>query len=134
PNGDLAAIPSGRRVTVAGLVLVRQRPGEGRAIFMTLEDETGIAHTIMWVRTYEAYRPIVLGARFIAVTGIVQNEHNIVHIVAEHFEDLTPLLRQPSQHPPAPTLSHADHVKHGGGPDSRGKHPRAGDSLVRLLR
>jgi error-prone DNA polymerase len=134
PNGDLPNVKPGRRVTVAGLVLVRQRPGEGKAIFMTLEDETGIANTIMWLRTYEAYRPIVLGARFIAVTGQLQNEQGVIHIVAEHFEDLTPLLRKLSVLDAAPTLSYADHVKHGGGPDSRGKHPRSGDSLVRLLR
>jgi error-prone DNA polymerase len=133
PNGDLPNVPSGRRVTVAGLVLVRQRPGEGKAIFMTLEDETGIANTIMWLRTYEAYRPIVLGARFIAVTGQLQNEQGVIHIVAEHFEDLTPLLRQLSQQP-AQALPRTDHINQGGMPDARGKHPRSGDSLVRLLR
>ena len=134
PNGNLPNVRPGRRVTVAGLVLVRQRPGEGRAIFMTLEDETGIANTIMWLRTYEAYRPIVLGPRFISVTGQLQNEQGVIHIVAEHFEDLTPLLRGLSQQDPVQVVSCGDHVKHGSGPDSRGKHPRSGDSLVRLLR
>ena len=72
----------GRCVTVAGLVLVRQRPGTGNAIFMTLEDETGIANTILWPRVFESFRPIVLGARLISVTGKLQNEKGVIHIVA----------------------------------------------------
>ena len=70
----LVSIPSGRRVTVAGLVLVRQRPGQGNVIFMTLEDETAIANTIVWPRIFERFRPVVLGARLISVTGKLQNE------------------------------------------------------------
>jgi error-prone DNA polymerase len=93
----LAAIPSGQRVTVAGLVLVRQRPGDAKAIFMTLEDETGVANTILWLRTFEAYRPVVLGARLIAVTGELQNESGVIHVVARHMEDLSPLLRRLSE-------------------------------------
>jgi len=134
PHDQLPSVPSGRVVTVAGLVLVRQRPGEGKAIFMTLEDETGIANTIMWLRTFEAFRPVVLGARFIAVTGPLQNEMGVFHIVAERFEDLTPLLRQLSSVDSCQVMSRGDHVKHGSGPDSRDRHPRAGNSLVRLLR
>jgi DNA polymerase III alpha subunit len=89
----LPAMPSGRRVTVAGLVLVRQRPGTGNAIFMTLEDETAVANTILWPRTFEEYRPVVMGARLVSVTGILQNEKGVIHIVADHLEDLSPLLR-----------------------------------------
>ena len=66
----LPTIANGRRVTVAGLVLVRQRPGTAKGvIFMTLEDETGIANTIVWPRTFETFRPVVLGARLVSVTG-----------------------------------------------------------------
>jgi error-prone DNA polymerase len=86
--------PSGMRVTIAGLVLVRQRPGTGNAIFMTLEDETAVANTIMWPRTFEEYRPAVMGARLISVTGILQNEKGVIHVVAGHLEDLTPLLQK----------------------------------------
>jgi error-prone DNA polymerase len=93
----LAAIPSGRRVTVAGLVLVRQRPGIGNVIFMTLEDETAIANTIVWMRVFEKFRPIVLGARMISVSGVLQNEQGVIHVVADQFEDLTPLLRRLSE-------------------------------------
>src|SRR6185312_12774753 len=70
----LPSMPSGRRVTIGGLVLVRQRPGTGNAIFMTLEDETAIANTIVWPRKFEEYRPVVMGARMISVSGVLQNE------------------------------------------------------------
>ena len=65
----LVDIRAGPPVTIGGLVLVRQRPGNGNAIFMTLEDETGIANTIVWPRKFEHYRPVVMGARLISVTG-----------------------------------------------------------------
>ena len=81
------------RVSVAGLVLVRQRPGTAKGvIFMTIEDETGIANTIVWARVFERFRPIVLGARLVAVTGKLQSESGVIHVVAERLEDLTPML------------------------------------------
>jgi error-prone DNA polymerase len=90
----LAAIKSGRRVTVAGLVLVRQRPGSANGvIFMTLEDETAVANTIVWPQVFETFRPIVLGARLVAVTGKLQNEFGVIHVVADRLDDLTPLLK-----------------------------------------
>jgi error-prone DNA polymerase len=91
----LAAIKSGRRVTVAGLVLVRQRPGSANGvIFMTLEDETAVANTIVWPQVFETFRPIVLGARLVAVTGKLQNEFGVIHVVADRLDDLTPLLKR----------------------------------------
>src|SRR5215216_2796468 len=108
PTARLVALSSGPRVTVAGLVLVRQRPGDAKAIFMTLEDETGIANTILWLRTFETYRPVVLGARLIGVTGTLQNESGVIHVVADHLEDLSGLLRHISEQHPRETLSPAD--------------------------
>ena len=71
----LAKVKSGERVTVAGLVLVRQRPGTAKGvIFMTLEDETGVANIIVWPKAFERLRAIVIGARFVAVTGKLQSE------------------------------------------------------------
>jgi error-prone DNA polymerase len=96
----LPNMPSGRRVTIAGLVLVRQRPGTGNAIFMTLEDETAVANAILWPRTFEQYRPVIMGARLISITGMLQNEKGVIHIVTEHFEDLSPLLRTLSDEQP----------------------------------
>ena len=91
----LPEIRPGRIVTVAGLVLVRQRPGTGNAIFMTLEDETGIANSILWPRVFERWRPIIMGARLISVTGELQNEKGVIHIVARSFEDLEPAAAPP---------------------------------------
>jgi error-prone DNA polymerase len=91
-NAALPQIRSGRRVTVAGLVLVRQRPGTAQSIFMTIEDETGIANAIVWPRVFESYRGVVMGARLVGITGAVQNESNVVHVIAERLDDLTPLL------------------------------------------
>jgi error-prone DNA polymerase len=80
-------------VTVAGLVLVRQRPGSAKGVlFMTIEDETGVANAIVWPKVFEAQRAIVIGARFVAIRGRVQNEGGVIHIVAEECEDLTPML------------------------------------------
>ncbi len=89
----LASVKSGERVTVAGLVLVRQRPGTAKGvIFMTLEDEAGVANVIVWPKAFERLRAIVLGARFVAVTGKLQNEQGVIHVVADRMEDLTPML------------------------------------------
>ena len=89
----LRSVKTGERVTVAGLVLVRQRPGTAKGvIFMTLEDETGIANIIVWPKAFERLRAIVLGARFVAVTGKLQSEAGVIHIVAERMNDLTPML------------------------------------------
>ncbi len=92
-TGRLAEMKSGRRVSVAGLVLVRQRPGTASGvIFATLEDETGVANVIIWPKVFERYRPIVLGARLMRVTGKLQSEQSVIHVVAERLDDLTPLL------------------------------------------
>ncbi|MDE3175124.1 MAG: error-prone DNA polymerase [Pseudomonadota bacterium] len=86
---------SGQRVTVAGLVLVRQRPGTAKGvIFMTLEDEAGIANIIVWPKAFEKLRALVIGARFVAVTGKLQNESGVIHLIAERMEDWTPTLGQ----------------------------------------
>ena len=73
-------------------MLVRQRPGKGNAIFLTLEDDKAVANVIFWERTFTRFRPIVMGARFVKVTGKLQSESDVIHIVAEKIEDLTPWL------------------------------------------
>jgi error-prone DNA polymerase len=93
PSDKLRSVKNGERVTVAGLVLVRQRPGTAKGvIFMTLEDEAGVANIIVWPKVFERLRAIVLGARFVAVTGKLQSEQGVIHIVAERMNDLTPML------------------------------------------
>jgi len=89
PNWRLPNVPDGRRVSVAGLVLVRQRPGNGKAIFLTLEDEKAIANVIIWERVFDRFRPVIMGSRFIRVSGKLQSESGVIHIVADKIEDLS---------------------------------------------
>jgi error-prone DNA polymerase len=128
-------VRNGDRVTVAGLVIIRQRPGTARGvIFMTLEDETDIANVIVWPKTFETFRPVVLGARLVAVTGRVQSQSGVIHVVADRLEDLTPMLAALSEDAgDLSSLARADEVKRPG-VDNRERvdmrHPR----LVRFFR
>ncbi len=80
-------------ITVAGLVLVRQRPGTSKGVvFMTLEDETGIANIIVWPKVFEKNRRVVMTARFLAVRGRLQRAGLVIHVVAESFIDLSAAL------------------------------------------
>ena len=84
----LAAAPNGRRLEIAGLVLVRQRPGTAKGvIFMTLEDEAGAANVIVWPQAFERFRPVVLGGRLVSVFGKLQREGRVIHIIADRIED-----------------------------------------------
>ncbi|BCH29920.1 error-prone DNA polymerase [Mesorhizobium sp. L-8-10] len=97
PHGRLSLVHDGRRVSVAGLVLVRQRPGNGNAIFLTLEDEQAVANVIIWPRIFDRYRPAVMGGRFIRVDGRLQSESGVIHIVADRIRDLTHWLGELSE-------------------------------------
>jgi error-prone DNA polymerase len=80
----------GRWLESAGLVLVRQRPGSAKGVmFITLEDETGIANLVVWTTVFEKYRRVVLSAGMIAVRGRIQREGDVVHLVAQHLTDLS---------------------------------------------
>jgi error-prone DNA polymerase len=132
---QLAAISSGRRVMIAGLVLVRQRPGSANGvIFMTLEDETGVANTVIWPKMFEIFRPAVLGARLIGLTGRLQNEMGVIHVIAERIDDLTPLLKRLSADSTGlHALAHVDEVRR---PvmDGRTKPRHGGAPLAALLK
>ena len=94
PAAALARMKNGSRVTVAGLTLVRQRPGTASGvIFITLEDETGVANLVVWPKTFETFRRAVMGARLIRVTGKLQREGIVIHVIADRLEDLTGHLR-----------------------------------------
>ncbi|HTO28901.1 MAG TPA: OB-fold nucleic acid binding domain-containing protein, partial [Devosia sp.] len=87
---QLLQVKPGNRIEVAGLVLVRQRPGTASGvIFATLEDETGIANIVIWPKVFEANRKTILGARMLAVRGQLQREGLVVHIIAEQLTDMT---------------------------------------------
>ena len=81
------------RITVTGLVITRQRPGTASGvIFLTLEDETGVANVVVWDRVYQAYRKAVIAGRLIRVTGRIEREGAVIHLIAEKVEDLSALL------------------------------------------
>ena len=93
PHARLDEPPNGARVTVAGLVLVRQRPGTANGvIFLTLEDETGISNIIVWRAAYEKFRRAVVSGRCLRVTGKLQRESGVVQIIAERIEDISFML------------------------------------------
>ncbi len=124
PCDDLRRTEDARRVSIAGLVTVRQRPGTAKGtIFLTLEDETGIANIIVWPKTFEIFRAIVLGARLIRASGSLQSESGVMHVVADTLEDMTSRLGalQAGRHD-LQDLAHADEIKRGTGDDPRQKN------------
>ena len=112
-GADLGPPLAGRRVTVAGLVLVRQRPGSAHGIiFMTIEDETGVINVIVRPKVFERFRPAVIAARFVGVTGRLQIQGGVTHLVAESLADLSPMLATLSDRSGAlEGLARADEVK-----------------------
>lgn len=85
--------PAGARITVAGLVILRQRPGTARGvIFVTLEDETGVVNVVVWRAMYERFRRAVIAARLLRVTGRLERAHSVAHVIAEEIEDISGML------------------------------------------
>jgi len=83
----------GRWVELAGLVLVRQKPGSAKGVmFITLEDETEVANLVVWTKTFEANRRTVLGASMMGVRGQVQREGEVIHVIAQRLDDLSAML------------------------------------------
>ena len=105
---------SSSRVRTAGIVLVRQRPGNGKAIFITLEDETCVTNLVLWERTFETYRRVVMGARLLGVEGVVEKSvEGVVHLMADRLYDRSADLNRLSpDHEPVLQLSGADEFIH----------------------
>lgn len=92
---QLCQPPAHARVCVAGLVILRQRPGTAKGvIFITLEDETGTVNIVVWRKVFEHYRRAVISARLMRVTGRLQRAAGVTHMIAEKIEDISPLLDQ----------------------------------------
>ena len=137
PTTRLVDLPPGRRVTVAGLVLVRQRPGSAKGvIFITLEDETGIANLVVWPAVYERFRREILTGALLTATGPIQRESSVIHVVVDRLVDHSARLKslvEPAeridpqraaaridpQRAAERALARADAVRHNGGPDPR---------------
>jgi error-prone DNA polymerase len=107
---ETSAAKSGRRVRTAGVVLVRQRPGKGNAVFMTIEDETGVTNVLLWARDFERQRREVMGSRLMVIDGVIQrSKEGIVHLMASRIVDRTGELDRLSQaDKPTLQLSRAD--------------------------
>jgi error-prone DNA polymerase len=126
-----------KRVRCAGVVLVRQRPGSAKGVvFMTLEDETGIANIVVWPKVMERFRKEVMGARLILVEGYIQSSpEKVTHLVAQRLfdrsHDLTGLandaLSRKHAVPAGPALIeplHDDRRQHPDHPGQKIRHPR----------
>jgi error-prone DNA polymerase len=112
---DLKRTRDGARVSVAGVVLVRQRPGSAAGVvFMTIEDETGVANSVIWPKVLERMRKVVMGARLVVVHGRVQRHEDIIHVVAERLEDRSDWLRLLDEEADSMSVpvANADEVKH----------------------
>jgi error-prone DNA polymerase len=96
---ELAHLPVDRRLAIAGIVLIRQRPGSANGVvFITIEDETGIANLIIWPAILERFRRAALGATLLRCTGKLQREQSVIHVVAERLADMTPRLNTLRDH------------------------------------
>ncbi len=121
---QLAEMPDGAAVEIAGVVLVRQRPGTARGvIFMTIEDETGHANAVVWERTFERYRKVVIGSRLVLIRGRLQHQEKVIHVIADHLEDLSPLLWTLAGNDTVPAGTEKAFADTAIRPDLR-KHPR----------
>ena len=122
---QLKTIRDGKRLSIAGLVLIRQRPGSAKGVvFITIEDETGVANLVVWPDVFEKQRKIVMGARLMAVHGIVQKDEDegVIHVVARRLEDHTHMLRHLSEDMMDAPLSPGDAP--GAMRPPAGRHPR----------
>jgi len=132
---ELQSIKDGRWVNLAGIVLVRQKPGSAKGVmFVTLEDETEVANLVVWTNVFEKYRRVVLGASMMGVRGQVQREGKVVHVIAQRLDDLSALLASVGSRADVADVyrvSRADIVKNPMRPDPRdasasplGRQPR----------
>jgi DNA polymerase III alpha subunit len=133
-NDELRKKANNARVRVSGLVTIRQRPGSAEGVvFMTIEDESAIANIVVWPNLFERFRPVVLGARYVAVSGRMQQECGVIHVVADRLDDLTPLLaRLADDGAGVQSLARGDEIKH---PVNELRTPRDGRNapLLNLL-
>jgi error-prone DNA polymerase len=145
PCAALADIRDGRPVRLAGIVLVRQKPGSAKGVmFVTIEDETGIANLVVWPSLFEQQRRLILSATMLGVIGRVQRDGEVIHVVVQRLIDYADLLRSVGGRDTLPALTgpgdaptrggfdartdglpvpsaRGDEAKGGGGPDPREK-------------
>ncbi|QGX97170.1 DNA polymerase III subunit alpha [Roseovarius faecimaris] len=127
PHAELISAPLGG-ATVCGLVITRQRPGTASGvIFLTLEDETGVANVVVWPKVYERFRRAVMGGRLLRVTGYLQREGQVVHLIAQKVEDMSGRLADlghPLEDAVGVTRPGADEAPRPGPVRPSARHPR----------
>jgi error-prone DNA polymerase len=118
PCAEAMQARDGRWLRAAGVVLVRQMPGSAKGVlFITIEDETGIANLVIWPKVFEKQRRVILSARMMVVNGRIQREGEVVHLVAHRASDLSDLLA---------SIAHRDAIfpaPHGCGDDMHHRIP-----------
>ncbi|MFN3615381.1 MAG: OB-fold nucleic acid binding domain-containing protein, partial [Rubrimonas sp.] len=110
---ELFDLADGATARMAGLVLVRQRPGSAKGVcFVTLEDETGVANLVVWPKVLERFRKVVMAARLIAADGRIQRDprSGVIHLVASDLQDRSDVLLRLAEGGIAPPLSRADEI------------------------
>ena len=116
--GDLSTVRDGRHVEVAGVVLVRQKPGSAKGVlFLTIEDETGIANGILWPDRFEAQRRTVMSASMIGMKGRVQKEGDVIHVICDRIIDYADLLHRVGEMAFPHRTGRGDGGQHPGSPD-----------------
>ena len=115
---DLATIRDGRHVEVPGIILVRQKPGSAKGVlFITIEDETGIANGILWPDRFERQRRTVMSASMIGMKGRVQKEGEVIHVICDRITDHGDLLHRVGEMSFPHRTGRGDGAKHAGSPD-----------------
>ncbi|EBA13079.1 error-prone DNA polymerase [Roseobacter sp. CCS2] len=125
PTRMLDQLRNGQQIKLAGIVLIRQRPGSAKGVcFITVEDERGVANLVVWPKVMEAFRKVIMRARIIDVRGMVQRSEDVIHVVAHHLTDRSDALERLSHDQLDPPLAHADEIAKSIPHDPRGQHPR----------
>ena len=109
------------QVQIAGVVLIRQRPGSAKGVcFITIEDESGVANLVVWPDMMKRFRPVIMGARLLEVRGRVEYDDEVIHVIVSQLTDATAQLQHLSDDLLSPAVDRADHVNR----PVRGGHPR----------
>jgi error-prone DNA polymerase len=125
---DLPARRNRSTVRVAGVVLIRQRPGSAKGVvFVTLEDETGVVNIVVWPDAMERFRKAVMGARLMEVCGRVEADEGVIHVIAAQITDATDRLHDLSGDLLRPAIAHADHAGGHGHPRNARVIPKSRD-------
>jgi len=123
-TGILNKLRNGQRVKLAGIVLIRQRPGSAKGVcFITIEDETGVANLVVWPKVMAQFRKIIMQSRILDVTGTLQCSDGVTHVVVHTLTDRSDILKRLSNDIMEPPLARADEIKRPM-PASTHRHPR----------